>query len=192
VGRVARLASHNANKLRELRSALPGWEVELLDAAELPPEVGETYYENALAKARFGRDAGEAGVWTLGEDSGLEVDALDGGPGHRSARWAGDADPVDRLLEELEDVDEGRSARYVCNLVGVSPAGEEVHVVGVLEGSIARERRGSEGFGYDPVFVPAGETRTVAELGNDWKAGNSHRARAALALGEYVAANPGT
>jgi XTP/dITP diphosphohydrolase len=192
VGRVARLASQNANKLRELRSALPGWEVELLDAVEFPPEVGETYYENALAKARFGRDAGPAGAWTLGEDSGLEVDALGGGPGHRSARWAGDADPVDRLLEELEDVDDGRSARYVCNLVGLSPAGEEVHVVGVLEGSIARERRGSEGFGYDPVFVPAGETRTVAELGNDWKAGNSHRARAALALGEYVAANPGT
>ena len=85
----ARLVSRNEHKLRELQQALPGWEVELIDADELPPEEGETYYENALAKARFGRDNAEEPAWMLGEDSGLEVEALGGAPGLRSARWAG-------------------------------------------------------------------------------------------------------
>lgn len=115
----------------------------------------------------------------LGEDSGIEVAALDGAPGIESARWAEDG--VARLLAELKDV-EDRRARYVCELVALSPAGEELRGTGTLEGTIAHASRGSEGFGYDPVFVPHGETRTVAELGNEWKAANSHRARAARAL----------
>ena len=106
----------------------------------------------------------------------------------RSARFGG-SDPVGRLLAELERVSEGgRRARYVCELVGVSPAGAEARGTGMLEGVIAAEPRGSEGFGYDPIFVPAGETRTVAELGDAWKAEHSHRARAARALLEAIEA----
>ena len=87
------------------------------------------------------------------------------------------------LLEALDGVDE-RDARYVCELVALSPEGEERRGAGTVEGTIAREPRGSEGFGYDPIFVPQGETRTVAELGNDWKREHSHRALAAKALAE--------
>ena len=176
----ARLASGNPHKLDELRVALPGWEIELLETdREYPPEDGATYYENARAKAVFGRESGAAEKWVLGEDSGIEVSALGGRPGIASARWAEDG--VARLLEELDGVDE-RGARYVCELVALGPEGEERRGTGILEGTIATERRGDEGFGYDPIFVPACETRTVAELGNDWKRRNSHRARAAAAF----------
>lgn len=177
---AARLASGNAHKLEELRAALPGWELELLKTSEpYPEEDGDTYYENALAKARFGRSVGPADTWMLGEDSGIEVAALGGGPGIASARWAKDG--VARLLAELEGATD-RRARYVCELVALTPDGEELRSSGVLEGTIATARRGDEGFGYDPVFIPVGEERTVAELGNDWKRANSHRARAAAAL----------
>jgi XTP/dITP diphosphohydrolase len=90
---------------------------------------------------------------------------------------------VDRLLAELEGVQgDGRRARYVCELVALSPAGDELRGTGILEGRIAKEPSGSEGFGFDPIFVPDGEEQTVAELGDSWKAENSHRARAAMAL----------
>jgi XTP/dITP diphosphohydrolase len=177
---AARLASGNAHKLEELRAALPGWELELLDAPEpFPPEDGETYYENARGKADFGRRVAPPGTWTLGEDSGIEVAALGGRPGIASARWAEDG--VAQLLEELRGVAD-RRARYVCELVALSPDGTERRGTGVLEGAIATERRGDEGFGYDPIFVPDGEERTVAELGDEWKRKHSHRARAAAAL----------
>ena len=118
----------------------------------------------------------------LGEDSGLEVEALGGRPGIRSARYAPEGEEaIGRLLEELQGI-EAREARYVCELVLIAPDGRELRGTGVLEGRIADEARGSEGFGYDPVFVPEGEEPTVAELGNDWKLRNSHRARAARAL----------
>jgi XTP/dITP diphosphohydrolase len=176
---TARLCSRNEGKLRELRAALPGWEIELLDADSYPPETGDTYYENALAKADFGR-ACELGVWVIGEDSGIEVAGLGGRPGVHSARFGGD-DPVGRLLAELDGVAD-RRARYVCELVALDPDGAEHRGTGTLEGRIVDEPRGSEGFGYDPIFVPDGEERTVAELGNDWKRTSSHRARAAAAL----------
>lgn len=184
-GVVARLASGNEHKARELVRALPGWRIEVLDAGDLPPEEGETYYDNALGKARFGRGFAESHAWVLGEDSGIEVDALDGRPGVRSARWAGDEDPVDKLLRELEGV-ESRRARYRCELVCLTAEGVELRGNGTLEGTIATEPRGLEGFGYDPIFVPEGESRTVAELGDDWKVHNSHRARAARALLEQI------
>lgn len=179
--RIARLASRNPHKLEELRAALPGWRLEPLHEREPPPETGETYYENARAKAEFGRSP-EA--WSLGEDSGLEVEGLGGGPGVFSARFAGPGeDPVQKLLEQLQGMTgRARDARYVCELVAVSPAGVEVRGTGVLHGRIAGEPRGTEGFGYDPVFVPADEERTVAELGNAWKREHSHRALAARAL----------
>ena len=176
----ARLASGNPHKLEELRAALPGWELELLETdRDYPPEDGATYYENARAKAAFGRGSAPPDEWVLGEDSGIEVAALGGAPGIASARWA--VDGVAQLLAELDGVDD-RRARYVCELVALGPDGEERRGTGILEGAIATERRGDEGFGYDPIFVPAGEERTVAELGNDWKRANSHRARAAAIL----------
>ena len=178
----ARLASRNANKARELERLLPGWTIELLEAEEYPPEEGESYYENARGKARFGRAVAEPDAWVLGEDSGLEVEGLGGGPGVQSARSGGD-DPVGWLLDELAGMDgDRRRARYLCELVGVSPEAVEVRGTGTLEGRISLESRGSEGFGFDPIFVPVGEEQTVAELGNGWKANHSHRARAARAF----------
>jgi XTP/dITP diphosphohydrolase len=103
-----------------------------------------------------------------------------------SARWAHDA--VTALLAELEGVRD-RGARYVSCIVAVSPSGKEVDVLGTLEGEIAFEPRGSGGFGYDPIFVPGGEERTVAELGDDWKRAHSHRARAAAALSAALGAS---
>jgi len=116
----------------------------------------------------------------LGEDSGLEVDALGGRPGVETARWA-QGRHVGRILEALAG-EENRRARYVCELVALAPDGRELRGTGTLEGRIADEPRGAEGFGFDPVFVPDGEERTVAELGNEWKSEHSHRARAAWAL----------
>ena len=175
------LASGNENKLRELGHALDGWSLELLDAQEYPSESGATYYENARGKAEFGRTLARD-RWVLGEDSGVEIEGLGDGPGVRSARWAAGRE-AERALEELQGVHgDARRARYVCELVALSPEGVEHRGTGVLEGRIADELRGSEGFGFDPVFIPEGEERTVAELGNDWKQDNSHRARAARAL----------
>ena len=176
---VLRLASSNANKARELERALPGWRVELVEG-DYPPEDGETYYENALIKARFGRSLAPGEI-VLGEDSGIEAAALGGRPGIHSARWGKPGSSVDRLLRELES-ETDRRARYVCELVCLLPDGTEARARGTLEGTVGHERRGSAGFGYDPVFVPLGETKTVAELGDDWKATNSHRARAAVML----------
>lgn len=178
----ALLASGNAHKLEELRAALPGWELELLETDRpYPPEDGTSYEENARGKASFGRAHAPAEAWVLGEDSGIEVDALGGAPGVRSARYGGAGSGKQRLLRELEGV-EARGARYVCTIVAIAAGGDEVVVSGTLAGVVGREQRGSEGFGYDPVFVPEGETQTVAELGNAWKRTHSHRARAAAAL----------
>ena len=174
------LASANEHKLDELRQGLPGWNLDALESSEWPDEIGETYEENARIKARFGRER-TTGGWVLGEDSGIEVDALDGGPGVRSARWAPQGDQADALLERLAGEDE-RRARMVTEIVAISPNGDEIHVRGVLEGELARERRGDAGFGYDPIFIPDGHDRTVAELGDAWKRAHSHRARAAQAL----------
>ena len=185
-GLRAVLASRNAHKARELERLLPGWAIDPLDADEWPDETGETYYENARAKALFGRDAGERERWTIGEDSGIEVRALDGRPGVHSARYAPDGPPaIAKLLGDLDGVRD-RRARYVSELVALAPDGREVRGSGILEGRIADAASGVEGFGYDPVFVPDGEDSTVAKLGDGWKAEHSHRARAARALREAV------
>jgi XTP/dITP diphosphohydrolase len=161
---------------------LPDWELEALDADGYPEEGSDSYYENARAKAAYGRSVGPRDAWMLGEDSGLEVQALGGAPGIRSARYGGEgAEAIERLLRELRGL-ERREARYVCELVLLGAGGEELRGTGELRGRIVEEPRGTEGFGYDPVFVPEGEERTVAELGNDWKSRNSHRARAAESL----------
>jgi XTP/dITP diphosphohydrolase len=177
------LASRNENKLRELRRVLPTWEIALLDAPDEPVEDGATFLHNARIKARHGRMHAPPDAWVAGEDSGIEVLALGGRPGVESARWA--ADGVARLLAELEGI-EDRRARYVSELSVIAPEGAEMRGSGTLEGEIAHEPRGGEGFGYDPIFVPVGESRTVAELGDAWKAENSHRARAARQLAEVL------
>jgi len=182
------LASGNQHKARELERLLPGWRVQPLDRDDYPPETGTTYYENAALKARFGRAVTSGERWVLAEDSGLEVEALGGRPGVLSARYAPEGAPaVAKLLAELEGVAE-RRARYVSELVLLAPDGRELRGTGKLEGRIAEEARGSEGFGFDPVFIADGEDRTVAELGDEWKAGHSHRARAAHALRAALAA----
>ena len=186
------LCSRNRHKARELERLLPGWTLEPLDRDDYPPETGATYYENAALKARFGRAVTGDEAWVLAEDSGLEVAALGGRPGVLSARYAPEGAPaVAKLLDELNG-GEDRSARYVSELVLLSPDGRELRGTGVLEGRIAFAALGSEGFGYDPIFVPDGEERTVAELGDDWKADHSHRARAAHALLRALSAFPAT
>jgi XTP/dITP diphosphohydrolase len=183
-GLKAVLCSRNRHKARELEQLLPGWTLEPLDRDDYPPETGATYYENAAIKAAFGRE--HAAGWILAEDSGLEVEALGGRPGVLSARYAPEGPPaVARLLGELEGIDD-RRACYVSELVLLAPDGRELRGTGTLDGRIGPAALGSEGFGYDPIFVPDGEEQSVAELGDEWKARNSHRARAARALLEAL------
>ena len=182
MGRIAVFASRNPGKLRELRALLPDWDIVPLGDVQMPAETGASFYENAAAKARFARTL-EPGCWAIGEDSGLEVDGLGGAPGIRSARYAGesagDEENVALLLAAMAELEgEQRRARYVSELVALDPDGLELRGTGTLEGTIAAEPRGAAGFGYDPIFVPAGESRTVAELGDEWKRAHSHRAAA--------------
>lgn len=181
------LCSRNAHKARELEVLLPGWTIEPLDADDYPPETGDSYYANARGKAVFGHS--RVSGWTIGEDSGIEVAALGGRPGIESARYAPEGAPaIAKLLGELEGVDD-RRARYVSELVAIAPGGAEFRGTGVVTGRIALEAHGTAGFGYDPIFVPEGEERTIAELGDAWKARNSHRARSAQVLRDVVDRN---
>ena len=174
------LASGNPHKLEELRRTWPTLELELLGRDDPPREDGASYADNARIKAEWGRRHAPADAWVVGEDSGIEAVALGGAPGVLTARWAA-GDPVGRLLEALAGEHE-RRARYVCVMVAITPGGEEHDAEGSLEGAIAEAASGAEGFGFDPVFVPVGESRTVAALGDAWKQAHSHRARAAAAL----------
>lgn len=188
MGRLtALLCSANEHKLAEMRAALPELELELL-AVDYPPEDGETYLDNARIKAQYGLAVGPADAWMLADDSGIEVRALDGAPGVLTARWA-EGRHVARLLAALNGATD-RRARYVCELVCLSPGGDEWRGTGVLDGTIATAPSGAAGFGFDPVFVPDGERVTVAMLGDGWKAQHSHRARAARELRSALAARP--
>jgi len=172
------VCSGNPGKVDELAELFPEWQLELLHAGPFPPEDGATYVDNARIKARFGRAHGPADRWMLADDSGIEIAALGGEPGVHTARWA-EGRHVEKALAAVSD---DRRARYVCELVLLAPDGAEHRGTGVLEGSIAEAAAGDGGFGFDPVFIPAGKTRTVAELGDAWKAVHSHRALAATAL----------
>ena len=187
------LATRNTQKLVELRrilgsSAIIGVQVVGLDDVPPFPEVPETaatFEENALAKAR---DAAAAtGLATVADDSGLEVDALNGMPGVLSARWAGrhgdDAANLQLVLDQLADVPEGRrGAAFVCAAALVVPSGIQTVVRGQWRGTLSCAARGSNGFGYDPIFVPDGGRRTSAELEPAEKDAASHRGRALRAL----------
>ncbi len=185
------LASGNPHKAREFEALLRGISVEPLPPGFiLPPETGNTFFENALLKARsvheqFASMSDVETPWVMADDSGIEVEALDGRPGIHSARYAGedatDVDNVEKLLWELKGV-EDRSARFVCVIACISPEGEELRADGVFPGAIARRTRGSTGFGYDPVFIPDGFSLTVSELTAEEKNRISHRARAAQGL----------
>ena len=173
------LATGNAGKAAEL-SRLLGADVEA--RAIDVEEDADTYAGNALRKARAALAAADGQIG-LGDDSGLEVAALNGEPGLRSARWAGPSDD-DRnaaLLARLSDAGD-RSAAFVCSLAAALPDGREIVVTERVEGALAEAPRGASGFGYDPLFVPLGEDRTVAELSPDEKDAISHRGRASRAL----------
>ena len=178
------LASGNAHKARELGRLLEGWEVETF-AGGLPEETGETFVENARLKARHVHAALGGAEWVLADDSGIEAAALQGAPGVRSARYAGedatDEQNLAKLIGALAESDD-RRVRYVAELVAITPDGGEVTARGELTGTLAAAPRGTGGFGYDPAFVPDGETRTVAEMSPGEKDAISHRARAARAL----------
>ncbi len=183
------LGTRNRGKIRELLALLRDLPVELLTVDDVPfsdvPETGRTFRENALLKARA--ISRETGLPVLAEDSGLEVEALGGAPGVYSARFAGegatDEENVRKLLELLRDIPEGqRGARFVCAAVVRFPDGTELAAEGELRGRIAFEPRGAHGFGYDPVFIPEGFSRTLGELGRSVKDEISHRRRALEAL----------
>jgi XTP/dITP diphosphohydrolase len=178
------LATRNLGKVVELRRILDGIDVigleEFPDAPDVP-ETELTFEGNALLKARA--IAGHTGLPAVADDSGLCVDALGGMPGVFSARWAGrhgdDEANLDLLLGQLADVPpERRTARFVCVAAVVWPTGSGRAVEGCLEGRVIGERRGTNGFGYDPIFVPLGETRTTAEMSPEEKDAISHRGKA--------------
>ena len=190
------LATRNAAKLEELRRILaPIVPVEVLGLGDLPaypevPETGATFEENALIKAR--EAAARTGLPAVADDSGLAVDALNGMPGVLSARWSGHGATDERnlrlVLEQVEDVpDERRGAAFVCAAVLVTPAGVERVAQGTVTGTLLRAPRGSNGFGYDPIFRPAGETRTTAEMSAAEKDAISHRGKAFRSLAPLVA-----
>jgi XTP/dITP diphosphohydrolase len=183
------IATRNRGKKAEYADLLAGLDLELMSLPDLGiedevPEQGATFAENALAKARA--YAALSGLVTLADDSGLEVDVLDGAPGVYSARYAGegasDEDRYHRLLAELKGIPEARrTARFRCVIAVVWPDGRERIVAGACEGRIALEPRGEHGFGYDPVFYVPEYGCTMAELTPDVKNRISHRARAAEA-----------
>ena len=178
------LASRNAKKLAELRRILVDTGIEIIGLDDVAPVSGASFEENALAKAR---DAAAAtGLPSVADDSGIAVDALNGMPGVLSARWSGkhgdDQANLDLVLAQLTDVpDDRRGAAFVCTAALVVPSGEETVVRGEWRGTLVRAGRGENGFGYDPIFVPDGDTRTSAELTPAEKDAQSHRGRA-LAL----------
>lgn len=183
------LATRNLHKAQELARILEALhsDIEVLTVADFPdaPEVEETedtFEGNALLKARA--LVAHTGLPTIADDSGLCVDALAGAPGVLSARWSGATENVDQenlnlvLKQMLHTPDESRGAQFVCAAVLVLPDGTEVVERGVVEGSLLREPRGTEGFGYDPIFVPTGFSVTTAEMSAEEKDAISHRGKA--------------
>jgi len=189
------VATHNAGKVRELSSLLAGLPLRLRQLSEWPDipeaeETGSTFTENAVLKALH--YSARAGRLTLSDDSGLEVSALGGAPGVHSARYCGPAatypERIARLLSELEAAGgDERGARFVCVIALADPSTGSVETFeGACEGHIARAPRGSNGFGYDPVFVPAGHHQTFGELSDEIKQEISHRARALRKAQAYL------
>jgi XTP/dITP diphosphohydrolase len=196
------LATNNAHKLAELRRIVTGSapDIEVLGLGDLPgypepAETGRTFADNALLKARACLAA--TGLPALADDSGLEVDVLNGMPGVRSARWAGpqasDADNNGLLLRQLHDVPaDQRTARFVCAMAAVLPNGAEHVRLGVMSGRLTSAPAGANGFGYDPLFVADGQTVTNAELSPVAKDAISHRGQAIRAMAPVLVAELGS
>jgi XTP/dITP diphosphohydrolase len=190
------LATRNAGKVEELRRLLAPHGVELVGLEDVPPfepgpETAPDFAGNALAKAR--EAVRHTGLPAVADDSGLEVDALNGMPGVLSARWAGrhgdDRANLELVLGQLVDVpDERRGARFVCAAAYALPDGREEVVEGTVAGVLLRAPRGTGGFGYDPLFVPAGSDRTTAEMTPEEKDAVSHRGEAFRALAPRLVA----
>jgi XTP/dITP diphosphohydrolase len=185
------IASRNEGKLREIAAICADWPVEWITIRDRPDgwpdveETGSTYLENAMLKAKA--VAAHTALPALADDSGIEVDALGGGPGPRSARYAGEDASEERNLSALISATKGvpsggRTARYRCVAALAQPAGHEIWTEGICEGTLASKPRGAGGFGYDPIFVPAGWEVTMAELSSEEKDRISHRGRAFRAL----------
>ncbi len=191
------LATRNAEKLAELHRILdPLDDVEVIGLADVEPydelpETGATFAENALIKARRGVE--QTGLPTLADDSGMTVDALNGMPGVLSARWAGghgdDEANLRLILDQLADTREDRlGAAFVCAAALVTPDGGEMVTEGRMAGRLVRKPRGTNGFGYDPIFVADGKTLTNGELPPEEKDAISHRGKALRALGPHIIA----
>jgi XTP/dITP diphosphohydrolase len=189
------IASRNPGKIREIRQICAAWPVEWItadvDSRPWPvvEETGHTYLDNALLKARA--VAGALGVPVVADDSGIEVDALGGGPGPRSARYAGEGATDEANLKELIRAIAGvpaggRTARYRCVAVAAWPDGRRLDAEATCEGTLLAKPRGDGGFGYDPIFVPAGWDDTMAQISAEEKDRISHRGRAFRALGELI------
>jgi len=189
------LGTYNAGKAVEICSVFKNLGIDFLtlgdfSQVQIVEESGSTYEENAILKAEG--YARQTGCWTLADDSGLEVDALSGGPGVLSARYAGagasDSDRIERLLSELDRIPvESRTARFVSVVALADPAAKVIKVErGVCEGTIIDSVRGGNGFGYDPIFVPQGFTSTFAELPADTKDVISHRGQALQAMQRFL------
>ncbi|MEP7038654.1 MAG: XTP/dITP diphosphatase [Acidobacteriota bacterium] len=190
------IATKNKNKTKELKELLSNTNFVLKDLTEIPNineviETGKTFTENAVLKAKS--YALQTKKWSLADDSGLEVKALNGAPGVFSARYAGktatDKDNVEKLLRELKGVvDKQRQAKFVCAVAISNEKGEVKFIAeGVCEGKIAVNPSGSSGFGYDPIFIPDGFEQTFGELSVETKQKISHRARAAAKIIRFFA-----
>ena len=195
MSRVLLIGSNNADKAAELRALLAdtAWEVRMLSdypEVEEPEETEETFEGNALLKARY--YGSQFGVACVADDSGLEVEALDGAPGVYSARYAGEDCSYDdnnrKLLGALDDyiVEGRRKARFVCCAAYVGEDGTEHVEIGTVDGGIAPMPRGTRGFGYDPVFLPHRSIKTFGEMTPEEKAKISHRGEAFRKLREYL------
>jgi XTP/dITP diphosphohydrolase len=191
------LASHNAGKLTEFQGLLAPLGVEVVSAGALglpePEETGDTFTANALLKAHAAAQA--AGIPALSDDSGMSVAALDGAPGIYSARWAGAnkdfAAAMQRVSSELEArnvAPNGADAQFVCVIALAMPDGTAHTFEGILPGKLVFPPRGEKGFGYDPCFVPQGESRSFGEMTLEEKHTMSHRARAVTAFLQWVKA----
>ncbi|HEY8272342.1 MAG TPA: RdgB/HAM1 family non-canonical purine NTP pyrophosphatase [Pseudobdellovibrionaceae bacterium] len=186
------LATGNKGKVNEYKLGLKELvDLKVFTQADIPsftprPEDGKTFLENAHIKARTLKSV-KPGVWVLGEDSGLEVEGLNNLPGIHSARYAGpkasDSENVAKILKMMSIRPiANRNARFVCSTVIFTPGGEEWHFEGIMKGTISSKPAGQMGFGYDPIFLPEGQTQTLAELGPSFKNQFSHRAQALKAF----------
>lgn len=185
------LASNNQKKIEEIRLALPNYNIyglkDILYQGDII-ENGDSFAENAQIKVDALKSLVDADAFIMGEDSGLVVESLDGAPGIYSARYAGedcdDRNNIEKLLNELSKKD-NRKAYFITTICFWHD--HKYHFFeGTLHGSISMDARGKEGFGYDPIFVPEGESNTLAELGMSYKSENSHRVRAIQQMLEFL------